>query len=99
MDKARSDLDLDLIARIRNLEIDLSPDECARAVDCRSPSVRRENGIWVPACGGTEEPFRTRTGRLVLYCWQPSAGRHAYLDCDDDVIISDEHLSAYGLGA
>jgi len=48
------------------------------------------NDNWVPACGGTEQPFTSRTGRRLLYCWQPSTGRHAYLDLGSDLILSDE---------
>ena len=33
---------------------------------------------WVPACGGTEAPFTTRTGRRLLYMWNPTTGEHAY---------------------
>lgn len=51
---------------------------------------RAEQGPWYPANGGTETPFVTRTGRRLLYCWQPSTGRHAYLDCNDDLILTDE---------
>lgn len=43
---------------------------------------------WVPACGGQETPFQTRTGRRLLYCWNPSIGAHAYLDVDTDRILS-----------
>lgn len=56
-----------------------------RAIDVTN---RAAQGNWVPACGGTEQPFRTRTGRRVQYCWQPSTGRHAYLDCDTDIILT-----------
>ena len=49
---------------------------------------------WIPACGGTEEPFRSRSGRRLLYCWQPSTGRHAYLDLDSDIILSDDEAFA-----
>jgi hypothetical protein len=49
-----------------------------------------EQGNWVPACGGTEKPFMTRSGVRLLYCWQQSTGRHAYLNCETDLIISDE---------
>jgi hypothetical protein len=52
------------------------------------------NDNWIPACGGAEEPFRSRSGRRLLYCWQPSTGRHAYLDLDSDIILSDEEASA-----
>lgn len=45
---------------------------------------------WQPANGGTEQTFRTRTGRRLLYCWNPAQGRHAYLDVDTDLILSQE---------
>lgn len=49
-----------------------------------------EQGNWVPACNGTETPFITKSGRRLLYCWQPSTGRHAYLDCQTDLILTDQ---------
>jgi hypothetical protein len=55
-------------------------------------------GNWVPACGGTEVPFRTRTGFRLMYCYQPTTGNHAYLNCDTDIIMTDEEArSALGL--
>jgi hypothetical protein len=50
--------------------------------------AKAAQGNWVPACNGTEVPFETR-GRRLLYCWQPSTGRHAYLDLGTDLILSD----------
>lgn len=55
---------------------------------------RDEQGNWYPASGGTEQAFKTRTGRRLLYCYQPSTGKHAYLDCDQDIILSDEDAQA-----
>ena len=52
--------------------------------------AKAAQGNWLPASGGTETPFHTRTGRRLLYCWQPSTGKHAYLDCDTDIILTDE---------
>lgn len=52
---------------------------------------RNRNGMWVPASGGTEEPFMVR-GRRVQYLWQPSTGAHAYLDCDTDLILTDDDV-------
>lgn len=52
--------------------------------------IQAENGNWVPACGGSETPFTTRSGRRLQYCWQPSTGRHAYLDLGTDFILTDE---------
>jgi len=57
-------------------------------------TAKSEQGNWVPACGGTETPFRSRSGKTLLYCWQPSTGRHAYLDCGTDIILSDEEATA-----
>jgi hypothetical protein len=56
------------------------------------PSVKRDpkQGNWFPASGGTETVFTTRTGRRLLYCWQPTTGRHAYLDYQTDIILSDQ---------
>ena len=47
-------------------------------------------GEWVPASGGTETPFVSRSGVRLLYVWQPRSGRHAYLNLDTDIILSDE---------
>jgi hypothetical protein len=58
----------------------------------------KRQGNWIPACGGTEVPFNTRTGHKVLYVWQPRSGDHAYLDMGTDIIIPDGDLSSYGLG-
>lgn len=51
-------------------------------------------GEWIPACGGSEVPFKTRSGRTFLYCYQPSSGRHAYLDVGTDIIMSDDEALA-----
>lgn len=51
---------------------------------------RREQGNWVPACGGTEQPFTTRSGYRLQYLWQPSTGRHAYINLDTDIILTDD---------
>lgn len=59
--------------------------------------AKAAQGPWLPACGGTEVPFETRSGRRLLYCWQPSTGRHAYLDLGTDIILTDEE-AAIALG-
>jgi hypothetical protein len=48
--------------------------------------AKAEQGNWIPANNGTETPFLTRSGRRLLYCWQQSTGKHAYLNCDTDLI-------------
>ena len=53
---------------------------------------RKAQGNWYPASGGTETPFYSRCGRRLLYCWQPTTGNHAYLDCDTDLILSNEEV-------
>lgn len=56
----------------------------------KAREAKAEQGNWVPACNGTEVPFTTRNGRRLLYCWQPSTGKHAYLDMGTDLILTDE---------
>lgn len=56
--------------------------------------MAKRDGDWIPACNGTEVPFVTRTGVRLLYCWQPSTGKHAYLNCDTDIILTDEESRA-----
>jgi hypothetical protein len=53
-------------------------------------ATKANNGDWLVACGGTEVPFTTRNGRRLQYVWQPSTGKHAYLDMGSDFILSDE---------
>lgn len=55
---------------------------------------RAEQGNWFPACDGTEVPFHTRTGKRLLYCYQPTTGKHAYLDLGTDIILTDEEATA-----
>ena len=54
---------------------------------------------WYPAHNGTETPFVSRSGKRLLYCFQPSTGNHSYLDVDNDIILTDEdarlHLGTY----
>ena len=57
--------------------------------------AKKAQGNWVPACEGTETPFLTRSGRTLLYCYQPSTGNHAYLDCGTDIILTDEEARNY----
>lgn len=47
-------------------------------------------GDWYPANNGTEAPFTSRSGKRLLYCWQPSTGKHAYLDLGSDIILTDQ---------
>lgn len=56
-------------------------------------AAKAAQGDWIPACGGTEVPFETRGGFRLLYCYQPSTGRHAYLNCQTDMILSDEEAA------
>lgn len=53
-----------------------------------------KNDNWIPACGGTEVPFKSRSGKRLQYVWQPSTGQHAYLDLGSDLILSDEEAEA-----
>lgn len=52
--------------------------------------LARREPKWIPANGGTETPFTTRSGRRLLYVWDTRSGRHAYLDCQTDIVLTDE---------
>lgn len=60
---------------------------------------REEDDNWYPASQGTEQPMRTRDGRMVQYMFNPATGQHAYIDLETDIIIPDEDLGLYGLGS
>lgn len=49
---------------------------------------------WVPANRGAETPFTGRTGRRLLYCHNFAKGKHAYIDCDTDMVMTDEEALA-----
>jgi hypothetical protein len=49
-----------------------------------------KDGYWKPACGGLETPTRYRSGIVMLYVWHTVTGRHAWLDCATDMILTDE---------
>jgi hypothetical protein len=53
---------------------------------------------WIPACGGTEVPFRARNGHQLHYLWNPSSGLHAYYDVTADrFLTNDEAHDALGV--
>lgn len=53
---------------------------------------------WIPANGGTETPFTSRSGIKLLYCWNPSLNKHAYLNVNTDTILTDDEAKfAMGL--
>lgn len=54
---------------------------------------KAEQGNWFPASAGTEKPFRTRNNFLLLYVYQPATGRHAYLNVETDVILTEEEAT------
>ena len=57
----------------------------------------RDLGIFIPACGGTEVPFRTRSGVTVQYLYNPTTGEHAYINCETDILIPNDDLDLYFL--
>jgi len=67
--------------------IDRAGRTLAQALD--AAQRRREQGPWCPAAGGTEQPFVAADGRRLLYVYQASTGRHAYLDVGADLVLAD----------
>ncbi len=55
---------------------------------------RMARGRWVPASGGTEEPYLTRSGIRVLYVWHTGTCEHAYLNVDTDIIMTPAEADA-----
>jgi len=53
-------------------------------------AIRTKANAWVAASGGTETPFTTKNGRKILYCYNPAEDKHAYVDLDADIVLSDE---------
>ena len=56
--------------------------------------TENHDDAWMPACGGTETPFRTRSGRALLYMWNRVTGEHAYYDVQGDLFLSNEEAAA-----
>lgn len=52
--------------------------------------AKKSQGNWIPACGGTEVPFVTRSGVILQYLYQPSTGNHAYINTQTDLFLTDE---------
>ena len=48
---------------------------------------------WVPACGGSEVPYRDRNGREVLYVYNFATGKHGFLDVGQDIVFEDDTLT------
>jgi len=49
----------------------------------------------IPASNGTETPFKSRSGRVLLYCYDTDTGRHLYLDVVTDMPLTNEEALDY----
>ena len=58
----------------------------ARATAEYLEAVTAKADRWVPANGGLEEPCTAKSGREVLYVYNPATGQHGYLDLDTDIV-------------
>jgi len=54
--------------------------------------IKEMRGYWVPACNRNEVPF-TKNGIHYLYCWNPVTRKHAYIDLDRDIALTDEEAA------
>ena len=50
-------------------------------------------GNFIPACDGNEKPFKTRAGVTVQYLWNPTTGEHRYINCDTDMLLTDNEFN------
>jgi hypothetical protein len=55
--------------------------------------ARRENR-WLPANGGQEEVFTSRSGIRMLYCYNPATEEHRYINADTDLVMTNEEARA-----
>jgi len=55
--------------------------------------VHERTDVWVPACGGTETPFKSKSGAMLTYMWNQTTGEHAYYNHDTDTFLSDDEAS------
>lgn len=58
--------------------------------------AKKESVSWVPACGGTEQPFTIR-GRVLIYMWNTFSKEHAYYEQCGDKFLENDDLVALGL--
>ena len=58
-------------------------------------AVQQNLDAWVPGCGGIEKPFRARSGKRLLWCYNPGQNRHAYIDVDSDMELTDEEAHTH----
>jgi len=58
-------------------------------------AVEKVVDAWEPACGGTEQPFTARSGARLLYCYNSALQRHAYVNLDTDMVLTDEEARAH----
>ena len=49
----------------------------------------------IPASNGTETPFKSRSGRVLLYCYDTETGKHLYLDVVTDMLLTNEEAWDY----
>ena len=59
---------------------------------------RQRADVYIPACGGTETPFTSRSGKRLLYVFHPASGNHGYINVDTDMLLTaDEVMEALQL--
>lgn len=58
-------------------------------------AIEQQLDSWVPACGGTEEPFQYGNRRF-LYVFNPASEKHGYLDLGSDIVYDDYRFQIIG---
>jgi hypothetical protein len=81
--------------RFQMASLTKSKEEVQKQVEEFNKAVYNRLDAWVPACGGTEVPFRSRSGATLLYCFNPRLGKHAYINLETDMILEDEEAFAH----
>ena len=49
----------------------------------------------IAASNGTETPFKSRSGKILLYCYNTNTGKHLYLDVETDMPLTNDEAWDY----
>ena len=55
-------------------------------------AIACKRDVWIPANGGSEKPTMYKNGIKALYVYNPKTGKHAYLNCANDMILTDAEV-------
>ncbi|MBW2672173.1 MAG: hypothetical protein JRD89_01995 [Deltaproteobacteria bacterium] len=57
-------------------------------------AIEQNLDAWVPGCGGHETEFVSRRGFRLLWCYNPAQQKHAYVNLDTDIVLTNDEANA-----